>query len=94
MALKINVIVREDEKSLSVSKSLCELALQKGFLIDEVNPDFVFSVGGDGTFLKAVHRYLTKVKHIKFVGIHKMCIRDRILGFFHRCCFHLKFKVL
>jgi len=77
MALKINVIVREDEKSLSVSKSLCELALQKGFLIDEVNPDFVFSVGGDGTFLKAVHRYLTKVKLIKFVGIH-----TGSLGFF------------
>ncbi|OQC11472.1 MAG: putative inorganic polyphosphate/ATP-NAD kinase 1 [Tenericutes bacterium ADurb.Bin087] len=77
MALKFNVIVREDEKSLSVSKSLCALALQKGFVLDEVNPDFVFSVGGDGTFLKAVHHYLRKVKHIKFVGIH-----TGSLGFF------------
>ncbi|OQA77885.1 MAG: putative inorganic polyphosphate/ATP-NAD kinase 1 [Tenericutes bacterium ADurb.Bin239] len=77
MALKFNVIVREDDQSLRVSKTLCEEALKAGLVLEEGDPNFVFSVGGDGTFLKAVHKYLRKVKNIKFIGIH-----TGSLGFF------------
>lgn len=37
---------------------------------DDINPDIVFSFGGDGTMLGAIHKYLDKLDRIKFVGIN------------------------
>ncbi len=36
---------------------------------DEKNPDIVITVGGDGTFLRAVHNYIDNVDNIIFFGI-------------------------
>ena len=43
---------------------------KNGFTLDNINPDVVFSIGGDGTFLQAVHTYLDRLDSIKFVGIN------------------------
>ncbi|MFA5485483.1 MAG: NAD(+)/NADH kinase [Bacilli bacterium] len=77
MGIKYRVIVREDAQSRAVSEALHRLASHYGFTYDEENPDYVFSIGGDGTFLKAVHLYLRKLSKINFVGIH-----TGSLGFF------------
>ena len=45
-------------------------ALKHNLILDDENPDIVFSVGGDGTFLKAVHAYLDKLDNIYFIGIN------------------------
>ncbi|MGD9886799.1 MAG: NAD(+)/NADH kinase, partial [Bacilli bacterium] len=37
---------------------------------DDEHPDVVFSFGGDGTMLAAIHLYLDQLEHIKFVGIN------------------------
>lgn len=37
---------------------------------DETNPELVISVGGDGTILFAVHKYLDQLENVMFVGIH------------------------
>lgn len=70
MSMKFNIVIRNDKQSENVSKELNDLLLHNSFTRDEVNPDFVFCVGGDGTFLKAVHLYKTKLKRISFIGIH------------------------
>lgn len=44
---------------------------------DEKNPDIVFSFGGDGTMLGAIHKYMNCSDKIKFVGI-----KTGSLGFF------------
>jgi NAD+ kinase len=44
---------------------------------DEKNPDIVFSFGGDGTMLGAIHKYMDCVDKVKFVGI-----KTGSLGFF------------
>lgn len=44
---------------------------------DEKNPDIVFSFGGDGTMLGAIHKYMNCSDRIKFVGI-----KTGSLGFF------------
>lgn len=44
---------------------------------DEVNPDIVFSFGGDGTMLGAIHKYMNCNPNVKFVGI-----KTGRLGFF------------
>lgn len=48
------------------------------FVKDEEHPDVVFVLGGDGTLLKAVHRYIDILDQVKFVGI-----RCGTLGFFY-----------
>ncbi len=37
---------------------------------DDLNPDIVFSFGGDGTMLGAIHKYKNKLNTVKFVGIN------------------------
>ena len=41
------------------------LFLKKGFKLDERNPEVVFSFGGDGTMLKAIHKYEDILENIK-----------------------------
>lgn len=53
-------------------------ALKHGFVIDNDNPDVVFHIGGDGTFLRAVQHYLNKIDKISFIGIN-----NGTLGFFY-----------
>lgn len=40
------------------------------FIRDDNNPDYVFSFGGDGTMLGAIHRYINKLSTVKFIGIN------------------------
>lgn len=42
---------------------------ENGFVHDDNNPEYVFSLGGDGTMLGAVHKYMDK-DNVKFVGIN------------------------
>ena len=43
--------------------------LNHGFIYDEKKPEYVFSLGGDGTMLDAIHRYM-KLEGVKFVGVN------------------------
>ena len=52
------------------AKKVEQEALKHGFVIDNNNPDIVFSVGGDGTFLRAVHNYIDKLDKVLFIGIN------------------------
>lgn len=36
----------------------------------EENPDFVLSFGGDGTMLRAIHKYIGQLSKIKFIGVN------------------------
>ncbi len=77
MAIKFKVIVREDARSKAVSATLINMALAAGFTYEESKPDYIFTIGGDGTFLKAVHAHLRDLNKLAFVGIH-----TGSLGFF------------
>jgi NAD+ kinase len=48
------------------------------FEYDENDPDVVFSFGGDGTMLGAIHKYEEKLDKVKFIGIN-----TGRLGFFN-----------
>ena len=66
---------RENPEILNLIKSE---SAKYGLEIDNDNPDVVFSIGGDGTFLKTVHKYFDKLDKISFVGIN-----SGTLGFFY-----------
>ena len=74
--MKIGIFYKE--KNLQIVDVIVDEALRYGFEIDDDNPDIVFSVGGDGTFLKAVHKYLDRLDDIFFVGVN-----GGSLGFFY-----------
>ncbi len=49
-----------------------------GYVYDEKDPDIVFSFGGDGTMLGAIHKYIDKIDTVKFIGI-----KTGNLGYFY-----------
>lgn len=64
------------------SDQLCDkiysrLQSQDRFIFNDQNPELVICVGGDGTLLRAIHKYLDHLEGILFVGIH-----TGTLGFF------------
>lgn len=74
--MKISIFKRKENKE--IVELIINEAKKYDFAFDEENPDVVFCVGGDGTFLRAVHKYINQLDRIQFVGIN-----SGTLGFFH-----------
>lgn len=55
--MKCVFVNRGDEISINLEKEIKKELLDSSFLIDKNNPDIVISLGGDGTFLRAVHSF-------------------------------------
>jgi len=69
--LKYCVVDRGDELSMQLSHQFHTLATKYGLELHESRPDFVLSIGGDGTFLQAFHRFMpTMGESIAYIGIH------------------------
>lgn len=68
--MKYTVLDRGDSVSLQLAERFHDLAGQRGMTRDELFPDLVVSIGGDGTMLHAFHTYVHLIDHISFVGIH------------------------
>lgn len=66
----------QDPKKFAVL--LKEKLLQKKVKENNLHPDIVFVIGGDGTFLKAVNKYNQQLDKIKFVTFNQGNI-----GFYH-----------
>jgi len=64
------IVQRSDEYSKEIETKLHKLLKQHDFQEDAKNPDIVISVGGDGTFLYALHQYIDVCDQINFIGIH------------------------
>lgn len=77
--MKVTIYDKHPENHPDITQSLCTHINKYNFEIDESNPDVVFCVGGDGTFLKAVHQFINKLENILFVGI---CVPGSF-GFFY-----------
>ncbi|MBR2825393.1 MAG: NAD kinase [Solobacterium sp.] len=67
---KYTIITRPDEDSLQLEKKLHKVLTAHDHLLDSTNPEIVFVVGGDGTFIYAVHHYLDQLENLCFYGIH------------------------
>lgn len=72
--VKYAFVTREDDLSKEIALKI-KKELEKYYEYDEKNPNLVISIGGDGTILNAVHRYMDK--ECAFVGLH-----TGTLGFF------------
>ncbi|MBO9605415.1 MAG: NAD kinase [Paenibacillaceae bacterium] len=68
--MKFFVVDRGDETSIQLADKFRKLAQQFGMILDEVAPELVVSIGGDGTMLHAFHMFKDRADNIAFVGVH------------------------
>ena len=76
--MKFAIFNRINEENNQITNSLSSLCERNGFVLDNDHPDIVFVIGGDGTFLRAVHQYMDQLDSVKFIGI-----RSGSLGFYY-----------
>ena len=99
---KYTIITRPDEDSLQLEKKLHKILETHDHILDSSNPEIVFVIGGDGTFIYAVHHYLNQLENVYFYGIHtgtlgfysdfkdSLKMLNLILHKFHFCEFIVK----
>lgn len=68
--MKVSIYANERENSQEVKAQLLKRLQAASVEIDDEYPDIVFTIGGDGTVLHAVHHYLYLIETVKFIGIH------------------------
>ncbi|AHI52608.1 diacylglycerol kinase catalytic domain-containing protein [Spiroplasma culicicola] len=64
---KFSLIKNDYQSSNGFSSELIENLIARGNILDEKDPDYVFVVGGDGTFLKAVQIYQNILDKVNFI---------------------------
>ena len=69
-------IISKDTSKLDYYKSIF-ISKLNNYIYDDNNPDYCFTIGGDGTLIHAIHKYISIIDHVIFVGIHA-----GTLGFF------------
>lgn len=74
---RFTIVAKKNEKSLSTKKIIKKQLESHNMIYDEVSPELIISVGGDGTLLYAVHKYIDQLDSAKFLAIH-----TGTLGFF------------
>ena len=68
--MKLSVYTNDIKDNLEIRSLLLKDIKEAGFAIDDNNPDVVIFVGGDGTFLRAVHQFLPIIDKVKFIGVN------------------------
>ncbi len=68
--MRYSIFTKESEKAMRIVDKIYEIADNFGCIHDEENPDLIFFVGGDGTFLRAVQDNLDRLDEVSFVGIN------------------------
>lgn len=68
--MKVAIVNNHKEKTLKVVHKLKTLLKDTDIELNQIKPDIVISVGGDGTLISAFHQYWQSVDHIQFIGVH------------------------
>lgn len=74
---RFTIISKNDELSSQIKQKIHNELTNIGFSRDENDPELVIAVGGDGTFLRTIHKFVSNLDKLLFVGIH-----TGTLGFF------------
>lgn len=65
--MKYAFYTRKNRDDADKLKEVIKKNLNPELKEDEADPDIVICIGGDGTFLEAVHKYIDKVDKVKFI---------------------------
>ncbi|WEV61351.1 NAD kinase [Streptococcaceae bacterium ESL0729] len=67
---KVAIVSSGSKQSKDLEDDLAQKLKSRCIQIDAKRPDIVISIGGDGTFLQAIHQYERCLDRIRFVGVH------------------------
>ena len=67
---QFTLINKDDPTTQQIVGKLNQALCAKGWQPNATHPEVVISVGGDGTFLRAIHTYQDHLSHCFFVGVH------------------------
>lgn len=68
--MKIGIFANDTPQTEQIKNQLEQKLIGRHITIDNVNPDIVITIGGDGTLLSAFHYYQEQLETIRFLGVH------------------------
>lgn len=68
--MKIGIFANDTPQTEQIKNQLEQKLSDRHITIDNVNPDIVITIGGDGTLLSAFHHYQEQLETIRFLGVH------------------------
>lgn len=68
--MKVAIVANSKPQSQQVKADLKRMLSSQKIELDDLQPDVVISVGGDGTLISAFHQYETALDHVRFIGLH------------------------
>ena len=68
--MRVAIVYNHRPETLAVVQELEKLLAAHRIVRNDDHPEVVVTVGGDGTLLKAFHRYLPQIDHVRFIGVH------------------------
>ncbi|WP_156288894.1 NAD kinase [Oceanobacillus salinisoli] len=68
--MKFKIISKGDKRSNKIKSTIKQYLTDFELEYNREEPDLVISVGGDGTFLEAFHRYIHRLDKTAFIGVH------------------------
>ena len=68
----MKVAIQNNDKpvSVEVANKLRHLLENADIEMNQINPDILITIGGDGTLLSGFHRYAHQLDSIRFIGVH------------------------
>ncbi|MGL5042645.1 MAG: NAD kinase [Culicoidibacterales bacterium] len=68
--MKYSVFCRDDSLSKEAKQTVISRLNDAGFIYEDLVPNLVITIGGDGTLLEAFRQYRSQIEHVLFVGVH------------------------
>ena len=68
--MRVALVYSETEQNKEIANLFMDLCCDDNFIRDDVEPDVVITIGGDGTLLNAMHRYQDLLDTVRFAAIH------------------------
>lgn len=66
--MRFNVFCKEN--SIDQCDKIIKTLVEQGNIFTNDNPEYIISIGGDGTMLRAVRKYYDVIDHVYFIGIN------------------------
>ena len=76
--MNISIFSTDYNKTNDIKQLIIDECFKRGHRINDINPDIIFYIGGDGTFLKAVQSNIDRLDEVSFIGIN-----TGTLGFYY-----------
>ena len=76
--MRVSIYSKDNLESTQTRNELERVLKANNHVLDDKNPEIIFVIGGDGTFLKAINDRINQLDSIKFVGV-----KTGHLGYFY-----------